>query len=89
MRISINLNDAILEKVDAEAKKLGTTRGAMLTTWIGEKINALEQTRSFLTQLQSEENMRRVMDMYKDLQKRADEVMPALFDADDIGGDNG
>lgn len=89
MRITINLNDAILAKVDAEAKRLGTTRGGMLTTWIGEKINALEQTRSFINQLQSEANMRKVMDLYQDLQKKADEVMPPLFDADDIGGDNG
>ena len=84
MRISINLNDSILAKVDAEAEKLGTTRGAMLTTWIGEKINALEQTRAFLQQLQSEQNMQRVMDMYKDLQKKSEEVMPTLFDPDEV-----
>lgn len=87
MRITINLNDAVLAKVDEEAKRLGTTRGAMLTTWIGEKINALEQTRSFLTQLQSEANLRRMMQMYQDLKDQASDVMPTLFDADGNGGD--
>ena len=89
MRITINLNDAILEKVDAEASKLGTSRGAMLTTWIGEKINQLEQTRAFLSQLQSEANMRKVLDMYQEVKAKSEEVMPGLFDADDFGGGNG
>lgn len=87
MRITINLNDEILAKVDKEAKMLGTTRGAMLTTWIGEKINSLEQTRSFLAQLQSETTMRKVMDLYNDVKDRAEEVIPTLFDADNIGGE--
>lgn len=84
MRITINLNDSILAKVDAEAEKLGTTRGAMLTTWIGEKINNLEQTRAFLQQLQSEENLRKMRDLAEELRQKAEEVQPTLFDADNI-----
>lgn len=84
MRITINLNDSILAKVDEEAQRLGTTRGAMLTTWIGEKINSLEQTRAFLQQLQSEANLRKIADLYQDTVKRAQEIEPTLFDADEL-----
>lgn len=50
MRISINLNDETLKRVDEEAKKLGTSRGAMLTSWVGEKIQNLDMSRSFLNE---------------------------------------
>lgn len=50
MRISINLNEETLKRVDEEAKKLGTSRGAMLTSWIGEKIQNLDMSRSFLNE---------------------------------------
>lgn len=56
MRVQINLSDDILTKVEAEAKRLGTTRGAMLTTWIGEKINTLDQTRAMLNEITKKEN---------------------------------
>lgn len=83
MRITINLNDSILAKVDAEAEKLGTTRGAMLTTWIGEKINSLEQTRALLNQLNNETVIRRLMDESKRLADEINQIQPPLFDADD------
>lgn len=51
MRITVNLSEETLKKVDDEAKKLGTSRGAMLTTWIGEKVNSLEQTRALFEQM--------------------------------------
>lgn len=45
-RISITLSDSMLKRVDSEAKKIGTTRGAMLTTWVGEKINSLDMSKT-------------------------------------------
>lgn len=81
MRITINLNDEILAKVDAEAKKLGTSRGAMLTTWVGEKIHALEQSRLFLEKLQSEENLAFMRKRVETLEKEINELQPTLFDA--------
>lgn len=50
MRISINLNEETLKRVDEEAKLLGTSRGAMLTSWIGEKLQALDMSRSWLNE---------------------------------------
>lgn len=48
MRISVNLNEETLKRVDEEAKRLGTSRGSMLTAWIGEKLYAIESSRSWL-----------------------------------------
>lgn len=45
MRISINLSPEMLKRVDAEAKRIGTSRGAMLTTWVGEKISQIDSNR--------------------------------------------
>lgn len=51
MRIQINLNEELLKRVDEEARKIGTSRGAMLTTWIGEKINSLDYSRTMFQQV--------------------------------------
>lgn len=80
MRITINLNDEILAKVDAEAKRIGTSRGAMLTTWVGEKIHALEQSRLFLEKIQSEEMLTRLRGEVERLQKENAELQPTIFD---------
>lgn len=58
MRIQINLSDRILKRVDEEAELLGTSRGAMLTTWIGEKINNIDQTRALLKDLSSTDTIK-------------------------------
>lgn len=54
MRVSLNLSEEMLARVDQEAKRLGTSRGAMLTTWIGEKINNLDMSRQFTEAVQSD-----------------------------------
>lgn len=54
MRVSINLSEEMLQRVDLEAKRLGTSRGAMLTTWIGEKVANLDLSRQFSEDLQAE-----------------------------------
>lgn len=84
MRITINLNESILAKVDAEAQKLGTSRGAMLTTWIGEKINNLENTRALLNQLQNEATIRKLYDESERLAKELNVVQPPLFDEKEV-----
>lgn len=90
MRITINLNPDILSRVDAEAKRLGTSRGAMLTTWIGEKIHNLEQARLWMEKLQDEKTIRQLMEVSAKLEKENREIMPSLFDdADDLGGGAG
>lgn len=86
MRITINLNPGILERVDQEAQRLGTSRGAMLTTWIGEKVNALETTRLWMEKLTQEQTINELTQKAIDLQKELDEVQPNLFDADDLDG---
>lgn len=58
MRIQINLSDRILKRVDEEAELLGTSRGAMLTTWIGEKINNIDQTRAILKDISNPDTIR-------------------------------
>lgn len=52
MRVSINLSAEMLDRVDQEAKRLGTSRGAMLTTWVGEKIATLDMSRRFTSDVQ-------------------------------------
>lgn len=51
MRVSINLSEEMLQRVDQEAKRLGTSRGAMLTTWIGEKINSMDRNQELIQAL--------------------------------------
>jgi hypothetical protein len=75
MRITINLNEEILSKVDAEAKRLGTSRGAMLTTWIGEKVNSLEMSRELISKLNNEE-------IFSKLLEKAREVSDELKESD-------
>lgn len=72
MRISINLNEKTLKRVDEEAKLLGTSRGAMLTSWIGEKIQALDMSRSWL----NEEFKDKILETMKDaiFEKELEEV---------------
>lgn len=70
MRIQINLNEEILEKVDQEAKRLGTSRGAMLTTWIGEKINNLDMTKTLMTSMFDSPLFKEMMS--KELSKKED-----------------
>lgn len=60
MRITISLSDEMLKKVDEQARKLGTSRGAMLTTWIGEKINSLQTTEQLFQNMFND-------DLFKDL----------------------
>lgn len=87
MRITINLNPGILERVDQEAQRLGTSRGAMLTTWIGEKVNALETTRLWMEKLANEQTIKELTQKAIDLRKELNEVQPALFDdAEDLDG---
>ena len=82
-KISIKLSTEMLEKVDQEASKLGTTRGAMLTTWIGEKINALEQSRAFMNQLMKEETLRKLRDFTVETEARIKEGQTSLFDSEE------
>lgn len=51
MRISLNLSEEMLQRVDQEAKRLGTSRGAMLTTWIGEKVSQIDTNRQLVQSL--------------------------------------
>ena len=61
MRIQINLSDETLKRVDQEAKRIGVARGSMLSTWIGEKLNALDQTRSMFKDLMDNEEMKKLL----------------------------
>lgn len=54
MRVSLNLSEEMLDRVDQEAKRLGTSRGSMLTAWVGEKIAQLDMSRSFTDSIKSD-----------------------------------
>lgn len=54
MRVSLNLSEEMLDRVDQEAKRLGTSRGSMLTAWVGEKIAQLDMSRSFTESIKSD-----------------------------------
>lgn len=51
MRISVNLSEDTLKRVDAEAKKMGTSRGAMLNMWINEKLTNIDMAQSMVSQI--------------------------------------
>lgn len=61
MRIQINLSDETLKRVDQEAKRIGVARGSMLSTWIGEKLNALDQTRNMFRDIMDNEEMKKLL----------------------------
>lgn len=69
MRIQINLSDEILSRVDQEAKKIGTSRGAMLTTWIGEKINNLDQTKALLDNFSKSDTFKELASIFLEREK--------------------
>lgn len=69
VRITINLNEEILAKVDAEAKRIGTSRGAMLTTWIGEKVNSLELSRELISKINNEEMLHKILEKSREISK--------------------
>lgn len=54
MRVSLNLSQEMLDRVDAEAKRLGTSRGAMLTAWVGDKIAQLDMSRQMASSIQQD-----------------------------------
>lgn len=80
MRITINLNEEILARVDQEARKLGTSRGAMLTTWVGEKIRAIDNTEAIIKQLTDAQTIQQMTDLLKQKEAELKEVQPSLFD---------
>lgn len=73
MRIQINLSDEILARVDQEAKKIGTSRGAMLTTWIGEKINNLDQTKALLDNFSKSDTFKELASIFLEREKEKEE----------------
>lgn len=73
MRIQINLSDEILARVDQEAKKIGTSRGAMLTTWIGEKVNNLDQTKALLENFSKSDTFKELASIFLEREKEKEE----------------
>lgn len=73
MRIQINLSDRILKRVDEEAELLGTSRGAMLTTWIGEKINNIDQTRAIMKDFSKTDTFRDITSYFIEQEKKKGE----------------
>lgn len=84
MRITINLNEEILARVDAEAKKLGTSRGAMLTTWVGEKIRAIDNTENLLKQLTDAKTIQQLTELARQKEEELSAVQPSLFDKEGV-----
>lgn len=51
MRISVNVSEETNRRLTEQAKKIGTSKGAMLTMWINEKLNSIETTDKFLSNM--------------------------------------
>ena len=51
MRISVNVSEETNRRLTEQAKKIGTSKGAMLTMWINEKLNSIETTNKFLSNM--------------------------------------
>lgn len=63
MRISVNVSEETNRRLTEQAKKIGTSKGAMLTMWINEKLNSIETTNKFLSNMFES-------DVFKDLMKQ-------------------
>lgn len=61
MRVSFNVSEKIAKRLDEEAEKLGTSRGAMITTWIGEKLRTLDAVEQAIQQLTNPDVLNVVM----------------------------
>ena len=61
MRIQINLNEETLKRVDEEAQRIGVARGSMLSTWIGEKVNAIDQSRNMFRDILDNKDMQKIL----------------------------
>lgn len=48
MRLSINVSEETNERLTQQAKKIGTSKGAMITMWINEKLNSIDSTEKVL-----------------------------------------
>ena len=86
-RISVHLTDEAVSRLDEEAKKLGTSRGAMITTWIGEKLKALDVQDNIFSVLTAPETLQVIVKSMMEAQSRpgADQVsiehfQQSLFD---------
>lgn len=44
MRLSINVSEETNKRLTEQAKKIGTSKGAMITMWVNEKLNAIDST---------------------------------------------
>jgi hypothetical protein len=51
MRLSINVSEETNERLTQQAKKIGTSKGAMITMWINEKLNNIDSTEKFFNGL--------------------------------------
>lgn len=56
-RIPLTLSKELVKRLDEEAKMAGTTRGAMLASWIADKVRQLDVQREMVKRLTSEENL--------------------------------
>lgn len=55
MRISVNLSEETIRRLDKIAKENGTSRGSMLTVWINEKIRNLDRSENLINQILNSE----------------------------------
>ena len=43
MRLSINVSEETNRRLTEQAKKIGTSKGAMITIWVNEKLNSIDK----------------------------------------------
>lgn len=61
VRIQVSVSPAMLQRIDEEASLYGTTRSAICSTWIGEKVRNLDLQKDLMKQLLSEETLNNLM----------------------------
>lgn len=61
VRIQVSVSAEMLKRIDEEAKAYGTTRSAICSTWIGEKVRQLDLQADLIKQLLTEDNLNTLM----------------------------
>lgn len=56
-KIMISLDENVIERLDSEAKKIGLSRSAFITTALGEYINQREKANDIIQNILSSDNL--------------------------------
>ena len=61
MRLSINVSEETNKRLTEQAKRIGTSKGAMITMWVNEKLNAIDTSDKLISGLFQSEAFKEMM----------------------------